>query len=50
MGGIGQLTRDIIESADSQGIPSFDTEEEALAANLEPGTKVLIGGEKAQIQ
>lgn len=50
MGGIGQLTRSIIESADSQGIPSFDTEEEALAANLEPGTKVLIGGEKAQIQ
>lgn len=50
MGGIDQLTRSIIESADSQGIPSFDTEEEALAANLEPGTEVLISGRKAKIQ
>jgi hypothetical protein len=50
MGGIGQLTQSVIESADSQGIPSFDTEEEALAANLEPGTEVLINGRKAKIQ
>ena len=50
MGGIGQLTQSVIESADSQGIPSFDTEEEALAANLEPGTEVLISGRKAKIQ
>jgi hypothetical protein len=50
MGGIGQLTQSIIESSDSQGIPSFDTEEEALAANLESGTEVLIGGKKAKIQ
>ena len=50
MGGIGQLTQSVIESADSQGIPSFDTEEEALAANLEPRTEVLINGRRAIIQ
>jgi hypothetical protein len=50
MSGIGGLTKDIIASSGDQGIPSFNTEEEALAANLEPGTEVLISGRKAKIQ
>lgn len=50
MSGIGKLTQDIIASADGQGIPSFNTEEEALAANLEPGTEVLINGRRGYIK